>query len=89
MKARDWAIVAILALIYLLSKTCGSNNSSSSDGYPIEHKTKPCDRCGDVGTYYEEEDGSTSGDRRYSLHGGWYCYGCYQTMKKFSKDLGF
>lgn len=87
MKARDWAIVACLAGLYLMGKTCGSSGSSS--GYPIAHKTKPCDRCGDVGTYYEAEDGSTSDDRRYPLHGGWYCYGCYQTMKKFSNDLGF
>lgn len=71
---------------YASERNGGGDNSSI---YPIAHKTEPCERCGSVGTYYESEDGRTSGDRRYHLHGGTYCYGCYQTMKNFSNNLGF
>lgn len=68
-----------------------SSNGSSDNPYnmPKEYHTEPCEECGEVGTYYIAEDGTQTGDRRYALHGHWYCISCYKIKKEFSDALGF
>lgn len=70
-----------------LNPNYSSGESHNSYNMPTEHNTEPCDKCGSVGTYYIAEDGTRTGDRRYSWGHRKYCYGCYKEMENFNNAL--
>ncbi len=81
---------ALLAILYLwgpLNPNYSSGGSHNSYNMPTEYHTEPCDKCGSVGTYYIAEDGTRTGDRRYSWGHRKYCYGCYKEMENFNNAL--